>query len=103
MTTGATTAPALPAWTRCDRTPAWAALGGHWQAHGRELDLREAFARDANRFASLSFDAPEVFCDLSKSLIDVATLRFLVDLASECGLEAQRDAMLRGAAINTTE
>nr|HET7858537.1 glucose-6-phosphate isomerase [Caldimonas sp.] len=90
-------------WTRCDRTAAWAALAGHWQAHGRDFDLREAFAGDAGRFASLSFDAPEVFCDLSKNLLDVATLRFLVDLANECGLEAQRDAMLAGAAINTTE
>jgi glucose-6-phosphate isomerase len=97
------TSAAPRSWTRCDRTAAWAALGGHWQAHGRELDLREAFARDAGRFTSLSFDAPEVFCDLSKNLLDVATLRFLVDLANECGLEAQRDAMLGGSAINTTE
>ena len=35
---------------RCDRTAAWAALAGHFQAHGRGLDLREAFARDARRF-----------------------------------------------------
>src|SRR6185295_19601070 len=102
MTTATSSAP-LAAWTRCDRTAAWAALAGHWQAHGRDFDLREAFARDAQRFASLSFDAPEVFCDLSKNLVDTATLRFLVDLANECGLEAQRDAMLAGRAVNTTE
>ncbi|MDQ2778416.1 MAG: glucose-6-phosphate isomerase, partial [Pseudomonadota bacterium] len=40
---------------------------------------------------------------LSKNRIDTATLKFLLDLARECGLEAQRDAMLRGDAINTTE
>ena len=88
---------------RCDRTAAWAALAGHFQAHGRGLDLREAFARDARRFESLSFEAPEVFVDLSKNLIDAATLRFLLDLARECGLEARRDAMLAGEPINTTE
>ena len=88
---------------RCDRTTAWGALKGHFEAHGRDFDLREAFARDAGRFASLSFEAPEVFADLSKNHLDLATLRFLVDLARECGLEAQRDAMFAGAAINTTE
>src|SRR6185369_8058885 len=103
MPTATPSPPAPPPWTRCDRTTAWAALAGHWQAHGRDFDLREAFARDAQRFASLSFDAPEVFGDLSKNLLDAATLRFLVDLANECGLEAQRDAMLAGSAINTTE
>ena len=89
--------------TRCDRTTAWAALQGHFEAHGRDLDLREAFARDPGRFASLGFEAPEVFADLSKNHLDIATLRFLIDLARECGLEAQRDAMFAGAAINATE
>ena len=88
---------------RCDRTPAWAALNGHFEAHGRDLDLREAFARDATRFDAFSVQAPEVFADLSKNLIDTATLHFLADLAHECGVPAQRDAMLSGAPINTTE
>ncbi len=88
---------------RCDRTAAWAALKGHFQAHGRDFDLRVAFARDPGRFDALSFEAPGVFADLSKNLLDVATLHFLLDLARECGLEAQRDAMFAGAAINTTE
>ena len=88
---------------RCDRTPAWAALQGHYQAHGREFDLREAFARDGGRAAALSFEAPEVFADLSKNRLDTATLKFLLDLARECDLEARRDAMLNGAPINATE
>ena len=88
---------------RCDETRAWVALQGHFQAHGRDLDLREAFARDPGRFASFSVEAPEVFADLSKNLIDIATQRFLLDLARECGLEAQRDAMLRGDIANVTE
>ena len=89
--------------TRCDRTAAWAALKGHFEAHGRDFDLREAFARDPGRFASLSFEAPGVFVDLSKNLVDAAALHFLLDLAHECGLEAQRNAMFAGEAINTTE
>jgi len=89
--------------SRCDRTEAWAALRGHFEAHGRDLDLREAFARDPNRFAALGIEAPEVFADLSKNLIDTATLHFLLDLARECGVEQRRDAMFAGEPINTTE
>ena len=88
---------------RCDRTAAWAALQGHYEAHGRDLDLREAFARDAGRAAAMSFEAPEVFADLSKNRLDTATLKFLLELARECGLEAARDAMFAGQSINATE
>jgi glucose-6-phosphate isomerase len=88
---------------RCDQTEAWAALRGHYEAHGRDFDLREAFARDPGRFDTLGIEAPEVFADLSKNLLDTATLHFLHDLARECGIEARRDAMLAGAAINSTE
>ena len=95
--TAATTAP------RCDATVAWTALQGHYQAHGRELDLREAFARDPQRFDAFALQAPEVFADLSKNRWDLATRRLLIELARECGLEARRDAMLTGAPINSTE
>jgi glucose-6-phosphate isomerase len=88
---------------RCDQTEAWAALRGHYQGHGRDFDLREAFARDPGRCASFSVQAPEVFADLSKNLIDIATQHFLLDMARECGLQAQRDAMLRGEIANVTE
>ena len=88
---------------RCDHTTAWASLAGHFQAHGRDFNLREAFAQDGMRFRSLSFDAPEVFVDLSKNLLDLATLKFLQDLAEECGLSERRAAMLAGEAVNMTE
>ena len=88
---------------RCDSTEAWAALRGHFEAHGRDFDLREAFARQPGRYDALGIDAPEVFADLSKNRIDTATLHFLLDLARECGLEAHRDAMLRGDVVNVTE
>jgi glucose-6-phosphate isomerase len=88
---------------RCDRTEAWAALKGHYEAHGRDFDLRDAFARDPGRYAALSFEAPELFADLSKNHLDTATLHFLLDLARECKIEARRDAMLRGEPINITE
>ena len=88
---------------RCDQTQAWGALQGHFEAHGRELDLREAFARDPGRFNTFSLQAPEVFADLSKNRIDTATLRWLLDMARECELATQRDALLRGEIANPTE
>lgn len=45
---------ALPAAVRCDRTAAWAALAGHFEAYGRAFDLREGFARDPRRFEAMS-------------------------------------------------
>jgi glucose-6-phosphate isomerase len=89
--------------TRCDSTQAWAALRGHFEAHGRDFDLREAFARDPGRHAAFSVDAPGIHADLSKNLVDIATLHFLVDLARECALPARRDALLRGEIANATE
>jgi glucose-6-phosphate isomerase len=88
---------------RCDETIAWAALQGHYQAHGRDLDLREAFARDAARFDSFGLQAPEVFADLSKNRWDDTTRRLLTELAEACQLAARRDAMLAGEPINSTE
>ena len=88
---------------RCDRAPAWAALQTAYQASGKSLDVRQAFAADAQRFQTFSQQAPHVFADLSKNRIDAATQALLLDLARQCGVEAHRDAMFTGEAINNTE
>ena len=88
--------------TRCDQTGAWQALGEHF-ARVRDFDLRQAFAADARRFEAFSLQAPHVFADLSKNLVDAQGRALLLQLARECGLEAQRDAMFAGEAINHTE
>ena len=89
--------------TRCDQTRAWGVLQAHYDRAGRSLDVRTAFADDPGRYAALSQEAPHVFADLSRNRTDMATETLLLQLARECGLEVQRDAMLAGAAINTTE
>jgi glucose-6-phosphate isomerase len=89
--------------TRCDRTPAWGELRTHFDAQGRALDVRQAFAADPQRFARFSQSAPHVFADLSKNQIDAATEDLLLQLAQQCGLAEHRDAMFAGEAINTTE
>jgi glucose-6-phosphate isomerase len=89
--------------TRCDRTPAWAQLLTAFAATGEKLDLREAFAQDAQRFERFSQSAPYVFADLSKNRIDAPTEALLADLARQCGLEEHRNAMFAGEKINRTE
>ena len=88
---------------RCDQTPAWAALQACFEASGKNFDLRDAFAADSQRFARFSQDAPHVFADMSKNLIDADSQALLLDLARQCGLEQQRDAMFAGELINRTE
>ena len=88
---------------RCDQTSGWALLKNAFAATGKNFDLRDAFAADPQRFTNFSQDAPHVFADLSKNLIDTATQALLFDLARQCGLEAHRDAMFAGEAINSTE
>ena len=88
---------------RCDQTPEWPLLQAAFATHGSRLDLRQAFAQDPQRFGHFSQPAPHVFADLSKNLWDAATEGLLLDMARACGLEARRDAMFGGQAINTTE
>jgi glucose-6-phosphate isomerase len=88
---------------RCDHTAAWGALAANFENHGRTFDVRVAFATDPNRFATLGFEAPAVYADLSKNQLDQPTLKLLLQLARECELEPRRDAMLQGLPINTTE
>jgi glucose-6-phosphate isomerase len=78
-------------------------LQTHFERIGRHFDLRQAFTGDPCRFAALSFEAPEVFADLSKNLLDADALALLLALARECRVEARRDAMLAGVAVNVTE
>lgn len=75
----------------------------YFRNKGRELDLRQAFLQDRDRFERLSVQAPEVFADLSKNLIADPALQLLLQLARDCDLERRRDAMFAGEAINHTE
>ena len=88
--------------TRCDRTTAWSILRVA-RASRTDFDLRQAFAGDADRFAAFSQQAPHVFADLSRNLIDDGIERHLLQLARECGVTAHRDAMFAGDPINNTE
>ena len=88
---------------RCDRTPAWKALEALFSGSGRAMDVRQEFARDQQRFGSLSQEAPHIFADLSKNLVSTSIEQGLLQLARECGVVESRDAMFAGKPINTTE
>ncbi len=83
--------------------PAWAALTHHHQTL-EGVTLRELFAQDADRFIAFSrrFN-PDFLVDFSKQRLTADTLRLLVQLAREAGLETLRDQMFRGEKINSTE
>lgn len=93
----------MSAFVRGDRSTAWAALRVHHEVEGAALDLREAFAREGDRAARFTLAAPQLRADLSKNRWNETTRSLLLQLAQECGVLAQRDAMLRGDAINGSE
>lgn len=82
-------------------TAAWTTLAE--LADGFTPDLRRWFAEDAERASRLTYDAADLHVDLSKNLVDDAVLSALLELGRAVGLEARRDAMLRGDHINVTE
>ncbi|MCW8174863.1 glucose-6-phosphate isomerase [Verminephrobacter aporrectodeae] len=93
----------MPTPIRCDQTAPWPLLAAHFSARGQRLDLRQAFAQDAQRFEHFSQCAPHLFADLSKNLWERDTEALLLDLARSCGLEQHRAALLAGQAVNSTE
>jgi len=82
--------------------PAWKALGAHYEAI-RELHLRQLFTEDPDRAERMTAESGGIFLDYSKNRATDETLRLLVQLAEECGLRAQIDAMFGGEKINITE
>ena len=82
--------------------PTWKALETH---HGKikETHLRKLFADDHHRGERMTVEALGIFLDYSKNRVTDETLKLLLHLARDCGLEAKRDAMFRGEKINITE
>ena len=86
------------------QTPAWSALQNHFnQLQAEGINLREWFAADANRTASLSFEAGDLHFDLSKNLIKPETLQLFADLAKDVKLEERIQQQYTGVHINNTE
>ena len=83
--------------------PVWAQLQAHFQEQIAGFDLPEAFEQDAQRLQRLSLQAPYVFADLSKNWLVEQTESLLAQLLNHSSTHALRDALLAGAAINSSE
>lgn len=88
--------------TDISTTEQWAAVEDLVPSIG-EVSLRELFDADPERGRRMSITAGDLHVDLSKNLITDEVLEALTELAHAAQLPAQRAAMFRGDAINSTE
>ena len=82
--------------------PAWKALAAHHNEI-RDLHLRKLFTDDPKRGERMTADGVGLYLDYSKNRVTDETLKLLVQLAEESGLQGRIDAMFRGEKINITE
>ena len=82
--------------------PAWKGLEAHYPKI-RDVHLRKLFANDPKRGERMTVEAVGIYFDYSKSRIADESLKLLLQLAEESGLQARIDAMFRGEKINITE
>ena len=80
----------------------WKALKSHHRKIAK-THLRELFDEDATRGTRLTLEAAGLYLDYSKNRVTDKTMKLLVELAEDCGLQDRIDAMFRGDRINTTE
>jgi glucose-6-phosphate isomerase len=85
----------------CTR-PAWKLLEKHYQKL-KSIQLRDLFAEDRERGEKLAIETTGIYLDYSKNRITAETLRLLLQLARECGLQSRIAAMFRGDKINVSE
>lgn len=102
MVTSTTPQPQIQALKPLTQMAAWKALQAHYdQIHGTHL--RDLFAADANRGTRLTAEAVGLFFDYSKNRVTDETIKLLMQLARESGLQPRIEAMFRGDKINVTE
>ena len=100
MPTGATASARIQGPLR--ESKAWKALQAHHQQVG-SLHLREIFASDPGRGERLTIDALGLFFDYSKNRVTDETIKLLIELARESGLQPRIEQMFQGEKINVTE
>ncbi|KAL1641305.1 glucose-6-phosphate isomerase [Diplodia intermedia] len=99
----------MPGFSQANELRAWQQLQEHHQTLGKDIVLKEYFAKDPQRFEKFSrtfyneADKSETLFDFSKNFVTEETLDLLVKLAKEAGLEKLRDDMFAGEKINFTE
>ena len=80
----------------------WSKLQEHYNTMSN-LQMRDMFAADPNRFARFSLQVGDFLFDYSKNLINEDTMNLLFQLAEEVELRKWIEKMFKGEAINSTE
>ncbi|OIO77517.1 MAG: glucose-6-phosphate isomerase [Hydrogenophilaceae bacterium CG1_02_62_390] len=83
-------------------TTTWQALKAHRKTWNNR-HLRDLFAQDKKRFDRFSLTLDDLLFDYSKNLVTAETMKLLLRLARENGVEMMRAAMFNGDRINLTE
>jgi len=83
-------------------THAWQALKQHFEDI-KDLQMRDLFHDDRERFAKYSLRFEDILLDYSKNRITVKTVRLLHALADEMGVKTAIEQMFQGKKINETE
>jgi len=83
-------------------TQAWKKLEAH-AAQMQEVQMKELFAQDGDRFKKFAHCFEDILIDFSKNIITTETKEALLQLAKECRLKDAIEAMFEGDFINETE
>ncbi|RTL56214.1 MAG: glucose-6-phosphate isomerase [Sphingobacteriales bacterium] len=83
-------------------TAAWKALEIH-AASMKHVLMKDLFVEDNNRFQKYSLTSGDILFDYSKNIITDETVKLLIQLAGECGLNDAIVNMFAGEKINETE
>lgn len=83
-------------------TESFKSLQQHY-ADARTWQMRDLFSQDSQRFEHFSIETAGLLFDYSKNRVTQETMRMLVELARQRGVEKLRDAMFAGEKINVTE
>ncbi len=82
--------------------PHWKKLIDHASLM-RDVEMRQLFDEDPNRFKKFSIHSNPILVDFSKNRIIEQTLSLLLNLAKAAEVEKWRDRMFAGEIVNTTE
>src|SRR5579871_4421724 len=83
-------------------SPARQALEQHYQ-ETKDVQMRDLFAQDPQRFEHFSLKFNDILFDYSKNRVTTKTMSLLLDLARQAKLDQRIEAMFTGQKINTTE
>ncbi len=88
--------------TPLTQSPAWKALAAHYET-ASELQMRDLFAADPQRFDKFTLQFKDILFDFSKNRITGETLTLLRALATQADLKGWTERMFNGEKINVTE